>query len=168
MTTAYAEAPATRPTLLTILCILSFLFGIWGVWGGVQSAFTDKAQRDLEETKAEMEKAMATMEGQGPGAEMMTKMGDAAIALGEKSVENAKPIGYSTIVLSILSLLGVWWMWNLQKKGFWLYTLATVGGLITPFIFLGGGMMTLLGVGFMGVISLIFIILYGVNLKYMR
>ncbi|HOY29238.1 MAG TPA: hypothetical protein PLR96_09715, partial [Flavobacteriales bacterium] len=97
MTTAYAEAPATRPTLLTILCILSFLFGIWGVWGGVQSAFTDKAQRDLEETKAEMEKAMATMEGQGPGAEMMTKMGDAAIALGEKSVENAKPIGYSTI-----------------------------------------------------------------------
>jgi hypothetical protein len=168
MTTPYAEAPATRPTLLTILCILSFLFGIWGIWGGVQSAFTDQPQRDLETTKAEMEKAMAGVDATGPGAEMMTKMGDAAIALGEKSVENAKPIGYSSIVLSILSLLGVWWMWNLQKKGFWLYTLATVAGLITPFIFLGGGMMTLLGVGFLGVISLIFIILYAVNLKHMH
>lgn len=168
MTTPYAEAPATRPTLLTIICILSFLFGIWGLYGGVQSAFTDQPQRDLEKTKAELEKAMASPDMQGPGAEMVVKMGEEAIALGEKSVENAKPIGYSSIALSIISLLGVWWMWNLQKKGFWLYTLATVGSLITPFLFLGGGMMTLLGVGFMGVISLIFIILYGVNLKHMR
>ena len=168
MTTPYAEAPATRPTLLTIICILSFLFGIWGVWGGVQSAFTDKPQRDLETTKAELEKTLASPEVQGPGAEMVAKMGEQAIAMGEKSVENAKPIGYSSIVLSILSLLGVWWMWNLQKKGFWLYTLATVVSLITPFIFLGGGMMTLLGVGFLAVISIIFIILYAVNLKHMR
>ena len=168
MTTPYAEAPATRPTLLTIICILSFLFGIWGVWGGVQSAFTDKPQRDLETTKAELEKTLASPDVQGPGAEMVAKMGEQAIAMGEKSVENAKPIGYSSIVLSILSLLGVWWMWNLQKKGFWLYTLATVVSLITPFIFLGGGMMTLLGVGFLAVISIIFIILYAVNLKHMR
>jgi hypothetical protein len=168
MTTPYAEAPATRPTLLTIICILSFLFGIWGVWGGVQSAFTDKPQRDLETTKAELEKTLASPEVQGPGAEMVAKMGEQAIAMGEKSVENAKPIGYSSIVLSIVSLLGVWWMWNLQKKGFWLYTLATVVGLITPFIFLGGGMMTLLGVGFLAVISIIFVILYAVNLKHMR
>jgi CHASE2 domain-containing sensor protein len=168
MTTPYAEAPATRPTLLTIICILSFLFGIWGLYGGVQSAFTDKPQRDLETTKAELEKTLASPEVQGPGAEMVAKMGEQAIAIGEKSVENAKPIGYSSIVLSIVSLLGVWWMWNLQKKGFWLYTLATVVGLITPFIFLGGGMMTLLGVGFLAVISIIFVILYAVNLKHMR
>jgi hypothetical protein len=168
MTTPYAEAPATRPTLLTIICILSFLFGIWGLYGGVQSAFTDKPQRDLETTKAELEKTLASPDVQGSGAEMVAKMGEQAIAMGEKSVENAKPIGYSSIVLSIVSLLGVWWMWNLQKKGFWLHTLATVVGLITPFIFLGGGMMTLLGVGFLAVISIIFVILYAVNLKHMR
>lgn len=166
MTDMYTPVPTQRPTLLTIICILSFIFGIWGVWGGVQSAFTDKPQRDLEETRVELEKTLSQV--QGPGAEFAAKMGEQAIALAEKSVENAKPIGYSGIALSLLSLLGVWWMWNLKKAGFWVYVLATVVGLITPIIFLGGGMMTILGVGFMGLFSLVFIILYAVNLKHMQ
>ena len=166
MNDPYKPAPTQRPTLLTILCILSFLFGIWGLWGGVQSAFTDKPVRDLAESREQVEKTMASVEG--PGAELAAKMTEEAIAMAEKSVEKAKPIGYTNIIISVLSLLGVWWMWNLKKIGFWLYTLATVAGLITPFVFLGGGMMMMLGVGFMGVISLVFVVLYGINLKHMH
>ncbi len=166
MNDPYSSAAPQRPTLLTILCILSFLFGIWGLWGGVQSAFTDKPQRDLEKTRADVEKTMGSVEG--PGAELAAKMTEEAIAMAEKSVEKAKPIGYTNIIIALLSLLGVWLMWNLKKNGFWLYTLATVAGLITPFIFLGGGMMMMLGVGFLGVISLIFVVLYGINLKHMH
>jgi len=132
----------------------------------VQSAFTDKPQRDLEKTRADVEKTMASVEG--PGAELAAKMTEEAIAMAEKNVEKAKPIGHSNIIIALLSLLGVWWMWNLKKNGFWLYTLATVAGLITPFIFLGGGLMVMLGVGFLGVISLIFVVLYGINLKHMH
>jgi hypothetical protein len=35
-------------------------------------------------------------------------------------------------------------------------------------VFLGGGLLTALGVGFMGLISVVFIILYAVNLKHMH
>ena len=58
-------------------------------------------------------------------------------------------------------------MWNLRKMGFWLYVLASVASLIMPIVFLGGGLMTFLSVGFMGVIAIIFIVLYAVNLKHM-
>ena len=76
--------------------------------------------------------------------------------------------GIAGIVLSLLSVSGVWLMWNLKKSGFWLYLLATIGGLVVPLIFLGGGWLALASVGFVGFFSLIFIILYAVNLKYMH
>jgi hypothetical protein len=72
------------------------------------------------------------------------------------------------IVLSLLGLWGVWQMWNLKKSGFWLYLLASVVGLLVPIYFLGGSMMAIATVGFVGFFSLIFIILYAVNLKYMH
>jgi hypothetical protein len=59
-------------------------------------------------------------------------------------------------------------MWNLKKNGFWIYVVAAVGGLVVPMVFLGGGLLTALGVGFMGLISVVFIILYAVNLKHMH
>lgn len=166
MTTEFAPAGKERPTLLTILCILSFLFGAYGLYSGFSTAFTDQPKKDLEESRIELEKQMADV--QGPGAEMAQKMMDQALAMAEKQVENATPIGISGLLLSAISLLGVWMMWNLKKTGFWLYVLASVASLIVPIVFLGGGLMTFLGVGFMGVIALIFIILYAVNLKHME
>ncbi|MCB9179082.1 MAG: hypothetical protein H6590_06630 [Flavobacteriales bacterium] len=165
MTTEFAPAAKQRPTLLTILCILSFIFGAFGLYSGFSTAFTDQPKQDYEEAKVEMEKQMA--EVQGPGAEMAQKMMDQALAMAEKQVENATPLGISGLLLSAISLLGVWMMWNLRKTGFWLYLVATIAGLIVPIVFLGASLMTFLGVGFMGVIALIFIILYAVNLKHM-
>lgn len=165
MTTEFAPAGKERPTLLTILCILSFIFGAFGLYSGISTAFTDQPKQDLEEAKVEMEKQMA--EVQGPGAEMAQKMMDQALAMAEKQVENATPLGISGLLLSAISLLGVWMMWNLRKMGFWLYVLASVASLIMPIVFLGGGLMTFLSVGFMGVIAIIFIVLYAVNLKHM-
>jgi len=156
----------TRPTLLTVICILSFIFGAWGLWGGIQNAFTDAPQREYEEAKVAMDEAMAQVGDQGN--EMVTKMMDSAMVLAEKSVEEAVPMGYTTIVLSLLSLVGVWLMWNLKRNGFWLYVVSAVGGLVAPMIFLGGGLLTMLGVGFIGFFSVLFIILYAVNLKHMH
>jgi hypothetical protein len=155
-----------RPTMLTVICILSFIAGVWGLWGGVQSAFTDAPQREFEEAKVAMDEAMAQVGDQGN--EMVTKMMDSAMVMAEKSVEQAVPMGYTNIALSLLSLFGVWLMWNLKKNGFWMYLVAAVGGLVAPMVFLGGGLLTLMGVGFMGLISVIFIILYAVNLKHMH
>ena len=59
-------------------------------------------------------------------------------------------------------------MWNLKKSGFWMYRLASVASLLVPVFFLGGGMMTLLSVGIGGFITIVFVILYAVNLKHMH
>ena len=156
---------AKRPTLLTVLCILSFLGGAWGLWEGYKNAFTDAPLRELEQAKAQLEESMEQLGGDNPMAKMM----EDAIALAERSVENAKTLGYSNLAFSLISLLGVWMMWNLKKTGFWLYLLASVGGLVVMFSVLGGGglfanITSILAVA----ITAIFVILYGVNLKHMR
>lgn len=161
-----AAAAPQRPTLLTVICILSFIAGLFSLWSGVQNAFTSKPQEAVAEARTAMEEAMAQMGDQG--TPMVQEMLESAITMAEKSAEHAKSIGYGEIILSLLSLFGVWNMWNLRKQGFWMYLLASIGGLLLPVFFLGGGLMTVLSVGIGGFISLVFIILYAVNLKHMH
>ncbi len=158
-------APA-RPTLLTVICILSFVAGAFGLWSGIKNAFTDAPQTELQEARAQMEEAMAQVGDSGN--DMVSKMMESAMTMAEKAAENAKQIGYANIILSLLSLIGVWQMWNLKKSGFWMYLLASVASLLVPVFFLGGGMMTLLSVGIGGFITIVFVILYAVNLKHMH
>jgi len=157
--------PGERPTFLTVLCILSFIGGLWGAYTGFSSAFTDKPQRDLEEAQAKIEEARATMGDQGGLAERMMEEG---IAAAEQGVVNAKPLGIASLVLSLVGLVGVWMMWNLKKLGFGIYTAASVLGMVVPLFILDFSMVTLLGLGIGGLISVIFIILYAVNLKHMH
>ena len=158
-------APA-RPTLLTVICILSFVAGAFGLWSGIKNAFTDAPQTELQEARAQMEEAMAQVGDSGN--DMVSKIMESAMTMAEKAAENAKQIGYANIILSLLSLIGVWQMWNLKKSGFWMYLLASVASLLVPVFFLGGGMMTLLSVGIGGFITIVFVILYAVNLKHMH
>lgn len=167
MSDATQTMPASpgRPTLLTVICILSFIMGAWGVISGIQNLTVDQTAA-LDKARTEMEQARADLGAQAEG--LPGRMLDSAMELAEKSAANAKSIGISGIILSLLSLFGVWQMWNLRKSGFWLYVLASIGGLVVPVIFLGGSMMALLSVGFVGFFALVFIILYAVNLKHMH
>ena len=157
--------PGTRPTFLTVLCILSFLMGAWGLWSGIEGAFTDKPMRDLEEARTEMETAMAELEGQG--GEFAVKMMESGLTMAETAAANAVPLGYIGLITSALSLLGVWMMWNLKRTGYWIYIVASVVGLILPFVFLGFSTLSLLSLGFGAFITVLFIVLYGLNLKHM-
>lgn len=159
-------APAQRPTLLTIICILSFISGLWGAIDGFRTAFTDKAQKDLEAARAQIDQVMDQV--QGPGAEFAQQMIEQGITLAESTAANARPIGLTALVLALISLYGVWLMWNLRKQGFWYYTLAAILGLIVPLFFIGFSTLSIMGLGMGAVISLIFIILYAVNLKHMH
>ena len=163
-TTTMGATPA-RPTLLTVICIISFIMGAFGLYSGITNLTMDPvAERaKLEQTMSEQ---VATL---GDNAnEMTNRLMESAHAIGVKGIENAKPMGIAGIVLSLLSIFGVWLMWNLKKNGFWLYLIATIGGLALPLIYLGGGMLAMASVGFVGFFSVIFVILYAVNLKYMH
>ena len=154
-----------RPTLLTVICIISFIFGAIGVWSGYRSAFTDAPQRDLEKLHTQQQELVDQMGGAGP---MLTELMEGNITMQENVVAHAKPIGYSNLAVTVIPLIGVWLMWNLKKNGFWLYLIATVGGLVTTFMYMTGGLAANIGAGLVLLISIVFVILYGVNLKHMR
>jgi len=156
-----------RPTLLTVICILSFIAGAFGLWSGFQNAFTDAPQRELEEAKAQIQESMDQMGDAAASNPMVSRMMEDGLAMAKTAAEKAKPIGYTNLALTLLGLLGVWQMWNLKKNGFWLYLIASIGGLIAPLVFLGTSMVAIMSVGLIGLISIVFIILYAVNLKHM-
>ena len=153
-----------RPTFLTVLCILSLFGGLYGLWDGIRNAFTDAPQKAVEEARTAIEEAMVQMEGAGFAAKMMEE----GLIMAEKAAANAVPLGCIALITSLLGLAGVWFMWNLKRFGFYLYTAASLAGLMLPFVFIGFGMMGLLGLGVGGFISVLFIVLYAIHLKYMN
>jgi hypothetical protein len=153
-----------RPTFLTVLCILSFIAGGWGVIGGIINVVSAPS---ADEVRAQMEGALSGMgdlEGGEAFSGVMNSMAETAI----KAAENAVPMAIGSIVIALISLFGVWKMWNLQKQGFWIYVLACVASFILPMVFLGGGLLGALSAGIGGLISIVFIILYALNLKHMH
>jgi hypothetical protein len=67
-------------------------------------------------------------------------------------------------VLAFVSLFGAIKMWSLKKVGFYMYTAAQILMIIVPLVFLEGAQIGILGI----VITILFIILYGLNLKVME
>lgn len=66
------------------------------------------------------------------------------------------------LLLAIVLLLSAIMMWNLKKMGYYLYVLVKVLGIILPIILIGAAFkITML------IIPVIFIVLYGLNLKAM-
>lgn len=147
-----------RPTFLTVLCILSFIGCGIGVVSGITGYFTNKA---LASTNI-MEEAMAQSDDPESAAMAMDMMGDLGMDFG-KMATNSLAQG----LLCIVVLIGVIMMWKQKKTGFYVYTVSNLAYAICPFIFLGGlvgGLAGTLG----AIMSIIFIILYALNLKHMR
>jgi len=68
-----------------------------------------------------------------------------------------------SFILALGSLTGAILMWNLKKTGFYLYVAANVVAIFTPLMFSTGN------IGWFGlVITVLFIVLYGLNFKHME
>ncbi|MFZ1686191.1 MAG: hypothetical protein WAU70_02145 [Flavobacteriales bacterium] len=79
-----------------------------------------------------------------------------------------RPMAMTKAICWLLGLVGVFLMWQLKKMGFWVYLLTTAIGTLCPLYFIGANVLGIGYVGIVGVVSLLFIILYAVNLKYMN
>lgn len=154
------DAPK-RPTLLTVLCILSFiwigLMTILGILGyfAMKMYASGKLQEMLEQSGGTPE-AMAQLE------EMQAKI-DAA---GLTSDQMASQMIY-LVILTVISLVGVIMMWKLRRTGFWVYAATAIIALAMPLL-MGGKFDTSAGGLFGFALPLIFVGLYGTQLKAMR
>ncbi len=158
-----------RPQFLKVLCILSFVWCglafIGGIWGLVMNTPERMAQK-VEEVR-EFSPSMAQEMEQQIEAQQSSTM--------------AKIQPYISIVLLLISFLGVMQMFNLKKMGFYIYTAAE----LVPYIFLiVGGKQAMAMMGSMGggavkaaamvmlvlmvLFDIAFIVMYALNLKHMK
>jgi hypothetical protein len=137
-TTSSAEA-GKRPTFLTVLCILSFIFSGLGIIGLIIALLGMGALQ----TAANMaENAGGTITSTGPSMGMMW----VNLIVG--------------FVCLIAGLFGVIQMWKLRKTGFFIYAGTTVINFIVGIVAMGFSMWS--------IPALLFVVLYGMNLKHLK
>jgi hypothetical protein len=151
-----AAVPAKRPTFLTVLGILSFIGIAISLIGGIMNYFTYSALASSGDVFSNMG---------AEGAQMNQAMNAMSDILG---LDYGK-MATSAIIqasLNIPLLIGVLMMWKQKKNGFYIYAVfEIVQPLIPLFLGLGlaGGIMAVIGLIF----AIVFIVLYGLNLKHM-
>ena len=83
--------------------------------------------------------------------------------------ENLKKAGIAEALAALCCLAGAFLMWQLKKNGYYLYIAGTLIGIISPFVIYGSSnMMSIISSVMVGFVGIVFMILYGVNLKDMR
>ncbi|MCZ4694189.1 hypothetical protein DWB61_05215 [Ancylomarina euxinus] len=158
--------PKKRPTFITVLCILSLIGS--GGFGLLQPLYQyvtfDKTYPDK---LAQIEEGLERMEDAGMDSGFLYETAQNGLLILEKTAENLGPMTATNILFALLSLLGIFLMFKLKKNGFYLYSAVNLFWMLVPLYFIGMevGMMTL-GIG--GFITILFIILYAVNLKHME
>lgn len=162
----YEQIPL-RTTFITVLCILTFLGSGWGLVMGVVKYFTaDKQAISMTVAK---EKAAADIQQKSKGdagSKLAEKMVNSMVVL---TPENLKKSGIAEALAALCCLAGAFLMWQIKKKGYYLYIAGTFIGVISPFIIYGtNNMMSVISSIMVGFVGFIFVILYGVNLKDMR
>lgn len=156
-----------RTQLLTVTCILTWICCGFMIVTSLIGLVTNSAEKQAEQIEQ-----IRTM-----NPEMADNM-EAALAGQNGSMQIINQL--VSIICLGLSAFGAWWMWNLKKKGFFIY----LAGEIIPYLsllFAGKAAMAALGsLGSMGpailgiavVLMLVcdaaFIIMYAVNLKHMK
>ncbi|MCD6019776.1 MAG: hypothetical protein K0S53_2897 [Bacteroidetes bacterium] len=157
-----------RSQFLKVLCILSFIMcgisflsGIWGIY---------------QSTPEAMQKNVEQLRSYNP--DMADKMEDQMIEMQNNPYSKIAP--YLGLAYTLLSFLGVMMMWNLTKRGFYIYAIAEILP-YTSFVFMGknslammgppGGNNTAIAMGvmiFMVIVDIVFVAMYARTLKEMK
>lgn len=156
-----------RPSLLTVLCILTFIVSgynfIFSLWGLFQSKPFDAA--GMEQGMRQLNEAAQSADG--PLRNFLMNVVDGLSATIKAGVEHATALGITEIVVAGLSILGAYLMLRLQKNGFYTYVIAKIIGIVVPLTLLGFNILTGMMYGLAAVVGAVFVILYGLNRKYM-
>ena len=105
---------------------------------------------------------------QGAGSAMLSDILNSTMASLQATFVHAREIAVVSLVLSVISLLGAILMFQLRRLGFYFYTAAQILMLFVLPYFAGFNFMVLAGMLFSAIFAVIFIVMYALNLKYMR
>lgn len=156
-----------RPTFLTVLCILTFIGSGWSVLNNISTYRQSDTAASV--VSSALDSASSQIELQGanePGAEIANKMLQGAREMSDPV--KIKKNSLFGLMAAVITLAGGFLMFQLNKKGFWIYVLGTAISVVSPFLVFG--MANFIGVlmgAVSGFIGIIFCVLYALNLKHM-
>lgn len=154
-----------RPTFLLVVCILTFIGSGWSVLSNLFSIFTS-GMMDSSLQMEQYSNMMGNIEGSASSS-FLTGFLNSSMEVLQATAAHAREIAVMQLVLSVISLLGAIMMFQLRRFGFYLYTAAQILALFVLPYFAGFSTLVVIGMLWSAFISLIFIILYAVNLRYM-
>lgn len=162
------QQPKQRPTFLTVLCILSWITAVWFTVSSTLNLLNKDA--NIEKLELSMEMVDGAME-QVEDAEMPSFfegiMGSSKITV-QDEINNFSLMNSSELILYIVQIFAVFLMFNLNKKGFWLYFFVQVALLLFPFTYMTPTSIFIIVKMLSGLLTLAFVIMYAVNLKHMK
>ena len=150
----FENRPDKLPQFLNVLTILTFIGSGINVIAAIYNLAT------IEQQKQSIA-LMESMRGSNPF------MDDSMIESIKMMYEHIYLMQGSAIAIAIACIVGAMMMRKLKKNGFFLYTFASVLSIVIPLAVIGFGlmgMMILLG----SIITIAFVIMYGVNYKYLK
>ena len=155
----WLEEPKKIPSLLNVLTILTFIGSGIGFIFSIVGFFNAQSNYDkVLQVQDKMDQMPAFMK---------SMMGSDPVGMARRQLDNRLPIMLLSLVGAALCLYGAIQMRKLKKTGFSMYVL----GDLVPFaviIFTGTGGFSSFGAIFAIVITLVFLILYATQLKYMK
>ena len=154
-----------RPVFLTVICILSYVGLGLSILNGLGGAIFGRITTTLSPFVKNIMEKDVDLDTLPDGARRLV---ESSFSVVNKAMEFATTMSLLSVVLYIIALFGVINMWQLKKRGFYLYTGAKIFILLIPVIFLGFNFFSFIAVTVNGLFVMLFIILYAVNLKHMN
>ena len=156
------NSPIIRPFLLSILCSFTFLNSVSGLWSQSTSLWNPSIVAEQMKVKFEsMYKGLEerpTVEETKMVAQMFTSV------LENITTENITKIAIIMIIFESMTMFAAFLMWNLDRRGFYLYLGAIAFCAFSSLIVVGGFLGLIMAVA--GVFSSCFMaILYALQLK---
>jgi len=154
-----------RPTFLTVLCVLTFIGSGFALLSGIYNyAMAPMAAEMTEEALQKAEDQLAYQEMNEGTANLLEQTFSASLEM----VEHASTLALISVLGALLSLTGAFLMFKLKRNGYYVYTVAQLMLIIAPISLVGFNFVTGASALITGFFALLFIVLYGVNLKHLK
>ena len=158
----FVQPQKSKPnTFLTVLCILTFVGSGWG-------ALSNLFQWILfSPAKITLQMQQISSVGDVGSGFLGSLLGSTMDTLGVIA-EHGSSIYLLSFLVSLLSLAGAFLMFKLNRMGFILYVIAQIGLLFIMPVFASFSVVIVASLLISGLFTLLFIILYALNLKQMK
>ena len=154
------DEPRKLPEMINVLSILTFIGSGLGIITNIY--YLAAARKIYDASMANQEKI------ESAPAIIRNMQGPDPIGVIQRTFDNRIPIGILGIVAIVLCIVGAVQMRKLKKTGFYIYTIGEILPLIVTYIFIGTAALSGLRLLFSLFFTLIFVILYATQIKYMK